>query len=528
MKAAIEREESDARINFSEREQARPQVKNEDQIMRNYRIFITGLLLSLITLTVFAQETISLQGCRRGTPRPQSVHLRRGFEMDRMPGGDFYHGERHQLVVLAAFNDRLFKDEVSATMEEWNKIFNTEHLTEAPFKGSVHDYFLDQSYGDFSVVFDLEYVQVGGDAAKYASNDIDDENSQYLVDDVVDILRTRDIDWGKYDWNGDGYVNQLLIIYAGYGMNDSDEPDLIWPHQWWMSEHMVNDDSGSYREPLSVSSGDKEYLVDCYCALAELLEDNPYGSFGTICHEYSHCFGLPDFYYGSRSVLYTWDLMDSGNYNGDGMLPASYSAHERWLMGWLTPIELTEKTTITDMPALAEEGRAYLIRNDGCENEYYIVENRQPKGWDEGLPGSGILVFHIDYDPSVWTSTSEYPNSSKRKRYEIFQANYLNYMFDRAGWAYPYEDNNSLTNTSLPVSKLYNNNADGSKLMSKPITNMAITDGRASFDFCDTPTGVNGIKSGSDQLLYRFGVVDIVRDSNGVVRKVVRKLTGDR
>lgn len=490
--------------------------------MKIYRLIITGLLLSLISLTAFAQNKISLQGCRRGTPRPQSVHLRRGFGMGRTPGGDFYHGEHRQLVVLAAFNDRLFKDEVSATMEEWNKIFNTEHLTEAPFKGSVHDYFLDQSYGDFSVVFDLEYVQVSGNAAKYASNDFNDENSQYLVDDVVDTLRTRDIDWGKYDWNGDGYVNQLLIIYAGYGMNDSDEPDLIWPHQWWMSEHMVDDDSGSYREPLSVSSGDKEYLVDCYCALAELLED--YSSFGTICHEYTHCFGFPDFYYGSRSVVYEWDLMDSGNYNGDGYLPASYSAHERWLMGWLKPEELKETTKITDMPALADEGRAYLIRNDGCENEYYIVENRQPKGWDADLPGSGILIFHIEYDPAVWTSTHEYPNSSIRKRYEIFKANYEDYMFNRSGWAYPYMNNNALTNTSLPAAKLNNNNADGTNLMTKPITNMSVTDGLASFDFTDTPTGVKDIKTGSDQLLYRFGVINIVRDSNGIVRKKINPL----
>ena len=46
---------------------------------------------------------------------------------------------------------------------------------EEPFKGSVHDYFLDQSYGDFNVIFDLVYVQVSGNAEKYASNEVDDE-----------------------------------------------------------------------------------------------------------------------------------------------------------------------------------------------------------------------------------------------------------------------------------------------------------------------------------------------------------------
>lgn len=85
-------------------------------------------------------------------------------------------------------------------------------------------------------------------------------------------------------------------------------------------------------------------------------------------------------------------------------------------------------------------------------------------------------------------------------------------------------NNNALTNTSLPAAKLNNNNADGTNLMTKPITNMSVTDGLASFDFTDTPTGVKEIITGSDQLLYRFGVINIVRDSNGIVRKKINPL----
>ena len=144
---------------------------------------------------------------------------------------------------------------------------------EDPFKGSVHDYFFDQSYGDFSIIFDLIYVQVSGDAEKYASTWSDDENSQYLVEDVMEELLKRDIDWSLYDWNDDGYINQLLIIYAGNGMHDSSGSNLIWPHQWWMSEHLKNRQEGVYCEPIPVSSGDKDYLVDCYCALNELTKN---------------------------------------------------------------------------------------------------------------------------------------------------------------------------------------------------------------------------------------------------------------
>ena len=492
-------------------------------MLRGSRQIITALLLSLFTLTAIAQEKVSLQGCRRGTPRPQSAHLRRGGSEGRKPGGDFYHGVRHQLTVLVAFNDRLFVGDEAATLKQWDKIFNTENLMEDPFKGSVHDYFLAQSYGEFNLVFDLVYVQVSGNAARYASTDLDDENSQYLVEDIVDVLKTQNIDWDRYDWNGDGNINQLLIVYAGHGMNDSNDDDLIWPHQWWMSEHLKDRQQDVYCDPIPVSSAGKDYLIDCYCALNELTNKNDYGSFGTICHEYTHCFGFPDFYYGRTQYVYSWELMDYGNYNGDGYMPPGYSAHERWLMGWLSPIELKETTTVTDMPALAEQGRAYLIRNDGYENEYYIIENRQPLGWDAGLPGSGILVFHIDYDPSVWTSTKLVPNSPSRKCYEIFHANNMISPYSR--WTYPYQDNNSLTNTSLPAATLYNDNIDGTKFMSKPITNMKVTGGLASFDFTDYPTGINKVTTtaDADQLLYRFGMIDIVRDAKGNVRKIIRK-----
>ena len=427
--------------------------------------------------------------------------LRRGAAsgQKKQTGGDFYYSERHQLTVLVEFNDRAFKEDEDATLAQWNLIFNAKDLTEAPFKGSVHDYFFAQSYGGFDLTFDLVYVKVKGNAEKYASGANDDENSQYLVEDIMEVLKTRNIDWSLYDWNGDGFVNQLLIVYAGHGMNDykGDEP-MIWPHQWWMSEHLKDFQEDVYCNPIPVTYEGKEYKVDCYCALAELTKNNDYGSFGTICHEYTHCFGFPDFYAGS-SVVGAWELMDYGNYNGNGYSPAGYSAHERWMMGWLTPTELKEATTISDIPALSDEPQAYLIRNDGFENEYYIVENRQQKGWDSNLPGNGIIVFHIDYDPNLWVSVTQPVNKSSRQHYTIFPANNKTSTssFYAKNWAYPYLNNNALTNTSTPAATVWNENSDGKKFMNKPLTNMSVIDGLASFDFMGGTTSLTSVVSSS-------------------------------
>ena len=456
-----------------------------------------------------SEPAIQLRGCRVGTPNPQFTPRRAQLSQN---GESARIGNRHQLVVLASFQDQDFAEDHDATLLKWNNIFNAENYVEDRFVGSVRDYFMAQSYGQFNLTFDLYFVELPDVRYKYRSTSVDDEYSQYMVNDIVDALETKDIDWSLYDWDGDSFVDQLLIVYAEQGMNAGGGSNTIWPHQWWLSQHknLETDDPYDYCSYRTVMQGETEYYVDCYCCVQELEAGNPPTTpFGTLCHEYSHCFGLPDYYYsGSVKVVGNWDLMDFGNYNGDGYRPCSYSAHERMLMGWLTPVELTSGYTVTDMPALVDEPVAYLVRNDGEENEYYIVENRQQRGWDEDLPGNGIIIFHIDYDEDLWVSATTPVNNSHRKRYQIFPANNKSKVSASSGWAYPYYStdeegnevlvNDCLTNTSEPAATLLNPNIDGERLMSKPITEMYVdANGLASFLFMDgITTPIQDLTSG--------------------------------
>lgn len=455
---------------------------------------IFSIFSFLIVLTTTAQSDIQRQGCRRGKLKAQNSGLLRSASVSqkRQAGGDFYTGELRQLAVLVSFGDLQFQGDETATIEKWNKIFNNENYDEKPYVGSLRDYFYAQSDGKMTITFDLQYVQLDSEHAKYASTDVDDENSQYLVNDIMDILEQRDIDWSVYDWSGDGFVNQLLIVFAGKGQNDGGGSTTIWAHQWWLSEH-INPETKTYCDPRTVTnqSTGNQYLVDCYCALPE---EGSLSTFGTLCHEYSHCFGLPDFYYGNTKYVGAWDLMDYGNYNGQGYCPPNYSAHERWLMGWLTPTELTEPSTISEMPAMSDDGsqgsRAYLIRNDGYDDEYYIIENRQKTGWDANLPGSGLVVFHIDFDADLWCGFSDFVNHPDytidgvfypaKERYTIFHASNTQVTGD---WTYPYGENNQLTNTSTPAATLLHENSDGTFYMNKSLTDMTVSDGLGSFIF---------------------------------------------
>lgn len=485
------------------------------------------LLLLLLVTSAAAEDSIRIRSCNTGKNRGHALtrSISRTTNNARI-------GNKRQMVVLASFADKQFKS--PNPLQLWDRIFNETGFAEDKFNGSIHDYFYDQSYGKFQLQFDLHHVSLANNRVKYASTVEDDDNSQYLVYDIVDTLINRgSIDWSPYDWDDDGYIDQIIIIFAGMGQNSGGGPNTIWPHHGFLTWHTDG-------HTKTVTSKGKSFTINRYCCIQEENSRGEYGSFGTICHEYSHCFDLPDIYYGSTQIVGKWDLMDYGNYNGDGFRPCNYSAFERMLMGWIDVQELSSPTEINNMAAMTDSPQAYLIRNNGYSSEYYIIENRQQKGWDSDLPASGLIIFHIDYDETVWKDLTQNINDPKAGsegiyRYTIIPANNQTSVGTQKEWAYPHETNNSLTNLSSPAAILYHANTDNTFLMSKPISNIRVENGLAGFSFmAGSPSGIATIptESLSQEAIYdlygrRLNTsaikpgLYIIKYKNGETKKVV-------
>lgn len=392
--------------------------------------------------------------------------------------GSKFQGKKKCLVILANFADTKFKPE--HTLDLYKQIINGENYSDETlgFKGSVRDYFKAQSGGQFEIDFDVVGpVDLPKGYAGYGKNDASGRDQAALVypmvEDAVNLAKDQVTDWKQYDWDGDGLVEEVFVLYAGHGQATyPQDPDLVWPHK-------------SAIDPMTVADGVKVSVYACSC---ELGATEAIDGIGAFCHEFSHCMGLKDHYdingrgYGTGF----WDIMCFGCYNGNSFLPAEYNSYEKMFCGWKEPIVLNaEPQKIEGMKALAAGGDTYIFYNDGNENEYYMLENRQKTGWDAALPGEGLIVLHVDYSKGAWEDNQVNYNAARQRMTVIPADNTLGSTDeDKAGDAWPYQGNNSLTNYSRPACTVYNANTDGTGYMNKYLLNITQNaDGTISFEY---------------------------------------------
>lgn len=409
-----------------------------------------------------------------------------------------YTGTKKGLLILAQFPDKKF--ESSHNLALYKQIVNGQDYSDASlgFRGSVRDYFHDQSDGQFD--FDIDVVgpvTVSKNYAYYGGNNLygDDNHPEEMVAEACKLADAT-VNFKDYDWDGDGEVDQIFVLYAGHGEASWDDEDTIWPHAWTL------EDAADITLTLD------GVRINSYACSCELGSDGKIDGIGTICHEFSHCFGLMDMYdtsYSGNFGMCSWSLMDSGGYNSNGFVPAGYTSFEKMSVGWKQPIEMTGDMEVQNLKPYSDGGEAYILYNEANRNEFFLLENRQNVGWDAGLEDYGLLAIHVDYDAGVWAynevnTTVDTYSGNNHQRCTVIPADgvYDSEWVDEIEYFYGFGDPfkqstaKSLTN-STKYASLYNANTDGTKRMNKSVTDITLNSDRTmSFNLKFDDTGGNG------------------------------------
>lgn len=408
-------------------------------------------------------------------------------------GGDHitYKGVKKGLVVLVDFKNKKFAD--GHDLEYYKNVINGKDFSdeEEGYVGSVRDYFLAQSNGQFELDFDVVGPVTMSKNSGYYGNDgayQKDEKVYEMIKEACDGIQDK-VNLKDYDWDGDGEADQVFFLYAGLGQASGGSPGTIWPHESELRYWPCG--------VLSYSTG----KINTYACANELQPETQGSSryisagIGTICHEFSHCLGFADMYDTTGSGGYgmsVFDVMDQGSYNGNGFVPCNYTAFERIYAGWVEAIELESPATVKDMKSVSDYGRPFIMYNYKNTNEYFLMENRQNTGWDKGLYGSnGLLIVHVNYVPSRWANNSVNSSAEKIQCCTVVNADGSreNTQYSLQGDLYPYEVkgvtmNDEFTDESEPAAKLYTKNSDNSYALGIPITNIKRSKGSISFLVC--------------------------------------------
>ena len=313
------------------------------------------------------------------------------------------------LIIMVNFSDIQFQS--SNTRSAIDEMHNGSNYTYNGATGSSGQYFSEQSYGAYTPHFDVVGpVELPRDCSYYGedlSSSVIDIRADSMV---VQACRIADgspwnVDFSRYDNDGDGEIDFVFILYAGYNEAEGGNEETLWPHS-----------SEIYNE-WHVDKRFDGKRVNKYACSSELRlnKGSERAGIATFCHEFSHVLGLPDLYetYSSKvshKTLGYWDIMDYGPYNNNGNTPPAYSAYERFFLGWLTPYILNSPCSVK-LDELNSSGASCIVTTTGTHNlsgnnpnplTFYTIENRQLMGWDKYIPGAGMLLERIHYSYYTW------------------------------------------------------------------------------------------------------------------------------
>lgn len=316
----------------------------------------------------------------------ENVHMLSDLRQNRM------NEPRRYLVIPVEFKDVRFTiSQAKAHLEEF---LNSGNYSYDGATGSVAAYFNDNFAGKCSFVFDVadivtlekELAHYGAQTSLYA-----DANVEEMVLSACAAASASGVDFSKYDNDGDGYADNISIIFAGVDQAQSSLTDAIWPQRG-----VVSGKSVSYNG-VKIGSFICTAEYDCDDGATERYP----ATIGLFCHEFAHALGLPDIYdlngeeEGLSNAMYgSLSIMDKGAYLDKGRTPPYFNALEREILG-IGVVEDIVAGREYVLSGIEEGGPLYRIplANKG---EYFLVECRNNEKWDRYCEGNGLVVYHID------------------------------------------------------------------------------------------------------------------------------------
>lgn len=257
----------------------------------------------------------------------------------------------------------------------------------------ANKYFNDMSYGNVNV----EFVKVGTYTATGNSATNADTYTNLVTQAVQNVTYSN---WSNFDFNSDGFIDIVLLIYAGHAKNDRTSggktvTSAIYPRSGW------TDGDGTVHNGTLING----YKFSRFSLIADLADYSiNRDALSTAIHELGHgLFDLPDYYNKSGSQdpnMGLWDAMDYGMYYGGNVPVPGLSSFSKMLNGWLTPTELT-KTGHYVLRPLTDNAECYMLKVN--DNEYFLLEARNTNAgsWDSGL-ASGLVLTYVNESNNDW------------------------------------------------------------------------------------------------------------------------------